>query len=423
MARVPMKQKPLAIAEARRIALRAQGFGVRRPARPVRAEDLRRVIRRLGLVQIDYVNVLVPAHYMIFFSRLGPYQRSLLDEVVYRGREFTEQWAHEASIVPVEIWPLLRHRMESHRARPWGFDGFMKENAAFAQAVIEAVRAKGPLAADDLAALQNAPGIDRSKFGRIPGAWVGTVERAVLEAHFGRGLLAVAERRANFSRSYDLAEHIIPEEHHSRRMERADAERELLRRAARACGIGTADDLADYYRMPIRTARQRIAELVEAGHLREVEVEGWRQKAYLQPGAEPAASLEIEALLAPFDPLIWYRPRVARLFNFEYRVEIFVPQPKRRWGYYVLPFLFGDRLEARVDLKADRALGKLVVLALYLEPAAKKAGIPRRPLFAALGRELQRLASWLGLDGVLIGPLVPRNLALLLRPALPASKE
>ena len=414
-----MKRQPITLAEARRIALAAQGFGVPRPNRPVRAEDLRRVIRRLGLVQLDYVNVLVPAHYTIFFSRLGPYKRALLDDVVYRGREFTEHWAHEASIVPVDAWPLLRHRMESHRPRPWGFERFMQEHADFAKAVIEVVRAQGPLAADDLAALENTPGIDRSKFGRIPGdGWVGTVERAVLEAHFGRGLLAVAERRANFSRTYDLAERIIPEEHHGRTMDREDAERELLRRAARACGVGSADDLADYYRMPIRTARQRIAELVAAGDLLEVEVQGWRQPAYLHPKAKPAASLEIEALLAPFDPLIWYRPRVARLFDFEYRVEIYVPQPKRRWGYYVLPFLFGDRLVARVDVKADRALGKLMVLALHLEPLHEEAKAGRQRVLSALGRELERLASWLGLDSVAFGELITRNLAALLRSEL-----
>jgi uncharacterized protein YcaQ len=421
-----MTRTLLTLSEARRIALGAQGFGRPRPAAPVRAEHLRRIIRQLGLVQLDYVNVLVPAHYMVFFSRLGPYKRSLLEDVVYRGREFTEHWAHEASIVPMDAWPLLRHRMESHRPRPWGFDRFMKEHADFAQAVLEAVRTKGPLAAGDLAALEYPPGTDQSNVGRIAqwlkevGSWIGTAERGILEAHFGRGLLAVAERRANFSRSYDLAERIIPAEHFSRKVEHEEAERELLRRAARSCGVATADDLADYYRMPIRSARQRIAELVEAGDLREVDVEGWRQKAYLHPEARPAASLEIEALLAPFDPLIWYRPRVARLFDFEYRIEIFVPQPKRRWGYYVLPFLLGDSLVARVDLKAERAQGKLMVLALYLESSIKKAGIARRTAITALGRELRAMAGWLGLDGVVVGQSVPRNLAVLLRPALTA---
>ena len=403
-----MRQDAITSAEARRFALEAQGFGLRRPALPVRAEHLRRVIRRLGLVQLDYVNILVPAHYMVFFSRLGPYKRALLEEVVYRGREFTEQWAHEASIVPMDAWPLLRHRMETHRPRPWGFERFLKEQPAFVEQVIEAVRAHGALGAEDLVAL-DAPGLKRSRFGRIPGVWHGSVERAVLEAHFGRGLLAVAARRANFSRLYDLAERVVPAEHHGRQMERADAERELLRRAARACGIGTVDDLADYYRMPVRTARPRIMELVEAGDLREVDVDGWRERAYLHPEAKLARSLEIEALLAPFDPLIWYRPRVERLFGFEYRVEIFVPQEKRRWGYYVLPFLLGDRLVARVDLKADRGAGKLVVLAAFLEAWINKEA--RERVTSALGRELQALAGWLRLEGVTLSNKIPPSLA------------
>jgi len=185
--------------EARRLALAAQGFDRPRPRGRVGAPDLRRTIRQLGLLQIDFVNVLVPAHYVVPFSRLGAYDRTLLDEVLYRGREFTEQWAHEASIVPVETWPLLRHRMEAHRARPRGFDSFMEKNAGYVEQVLAEVRARGPLAADDLPSPEGGS-------RRIPGAWIGTVPRAVLEAHFGRGVLAVAERRPNFARAFDLAE-------------------------------------------------------------------------------------------------------------------------------------------------------------------------------------------------------------------------
>jgi uncharacterized protein YcaQ len=384
-----MLRKDLSIDEARRIALAAQGFDRPRPAGPVQARHLRRVIRQLGLLQIDYVNVLVPAQYQMPFSRLGPYQMSRLDDLIYRRREFTEQWAHEASIVPMETWPLLRHRMQTHRVRPWGFEKFMRQNSAYVARVLDEVRVRGPLAADDL---PDPEGVAR----RIPGAWV-SVPRAVLEAHFGRGLLAVAERRPNFARVFDLMERILPAEHHGRQMEREDAQRELVRLAARAHGVGTAGDLADYYRMPIREARPRIAELVEAGELRQVAIAGWREPAYLHRHARLPNCIHAAALLSPFDPVVWYRPRIARLFDFDYRLEIWVPREKRKWGYYVLPFLLGDRLVARVDLKAERARRQLLVLAAYLEPHAKTGVVAR-----ALARELATLARWLGLDQVAV---------------------
>jgi uncharacterized protein len=374
--------------EARRLALVAQGFDRPRPRRRVGAPDLRRTIRQLGLLQIDFVNVLVPAHYLVPFSRLGPYDRALLDEVVYRGREFTEQWAHEASIVPVETWPLLRYRMEVHRARPYGFDSFMENNAAYVEQVLAQVRERGPLAADDL---PDPEGASR----RIPGAWIGTVPRAVLEAHFGRGTLAVTERRANFARTFDLAERRLPADHYRREATREESQRELLRLAARSHGVGTAADLADYYRMPVRQARERLPELVAAGDVREVRVEGWRETAYLYAGAKVPARIEAAALLAPFDPVVWFRRRTARLFGFDYRFEIFVPRPKRRWGSYVLPFLLGDRLVARVDVKADRSRRRLRVLAAYAE-----AGVRPGPVAEALARELKTMASWLRLESV-----------------------
>ena len=194
-----MSASDLSLTEARRIALAAQGFDRPRPKGRVHRDHLRRAIRQLGLLQIDYVNVLAPAHYQVPFSRLGPYPRPLLDDLVYRRREFTEQWAHEASILPVETWPLLRHRMATHRVRPWGFESFLEQHPAYASLVLDQVRARGPLGADELPDPDGTP-------RRLPGAWVGTVPRAVLEAHFGRGLLAVAGRRPNFSRLYDLAE-------------------------------------------------------------------------------------------------------------------------------------------------------------------------------------------------------------------------
>jgi hypothetical protein len=383
-----MTQENLTLNEARRIALASQGFDRPRPSGKVSANHIRGAIRRLGLVQIDYVNVLTPAHYQVLFSRLGSYKKTLFDDLVYRKREFTEQWAHEASILPMESWPLLRHRMDSHRVRPWGFESFVKDRADYVARVLEDVRSRGPLSADDLPAPE---GMSR----RLAGSWIGTVPRAALEFLFGRGLLAVAERRPNFSRTYDIAERVIPAEHHGRKLEREEAQRELLRLAARSHGVGTAGDLADYYRMPIREARQRIAELVEAGALREARVESWREPAYLHPNAGAAGPIEASSLLSPFDPVVWHRPRAARLFGFDYRIEIFTPQEKRRWGYYVLPFLHGERLVARVDLKADRAARRLLTLAAYIESGANPGVVAD-----ALAAELWTMAEWLGLDSV-----------------------
>lgn len=380
----------VSLSEARRIALAAQGFDRGRPRGRVGVSHVRRVLKLLGLVQIDYVNVLAPAHYQVLFSRLGPYDKSHLDELVYRRREFTEQWAHEASIVPVETWPLLRHRMQTHRVRPYGFEKFIAQNAEFVAAVLEEVRGRGALTADDLAV---PDGVER----RIPGAWHGSVTRAVLEAHFGRGLLAVADRRPNFARAYDLAERILAPEHHGRQVDREEAQRELLRTAALACGIAAATDLADYYRMPIREARPRIAELVEGGELREVRVESWREPGFLHQSARLPRNIDIRSLLSPFDPLIWFRPRAARLFEFDYRIEIFVPQPKRKWGYYVLPFLLNDRLVARLDLKADRRASRLDVLSTHLESHASS-----RAVAGPLAAELRLLADWLGLESVVV---------------------
>jgi hypothetical protein len=385
-----MKEDSLSLSEARQIALAAQGFDRARPKRPVGGHHLRQVIERLGLVQIDYVNVLLPAHYQVPFSRLGPYDRSLFNDLVYKQRQFTEQWAHEASIVPVATWPLLRHRMEVHRVRPYGFEKIMAQQTDYVTWVLDEVRRRGPLTADDLPQPDGAP-------RRIPGAWHGSVPRAVLEAHFGRGALAVAHRRPNFARAYDVVERVLPEEHLRGRIGRDEAQRELLRLAARAHGVGLASDVADYYRMPISEARLRLRELVESGELNEVRVEGWREPAYLQPDTRIPRRIDAAALLSPFDPLIWFRPRTARLFGFDYRIEIFVPKEKRRWGYYVLPFLLGDCLVARVDLKADRSGRRLLVLAAYVEEDVKPATVA-----PALAAELRTMAAWLGLDSIAV---------------------
>jgi hypothetical protein len=389
-----MPKDDLSLSDARRIALAAQGFDRPRPSRAAAARDVERTIGQLGLIQIDYVNVLTPAHYQVLFSRLGPYKRAILHDLVYRKRRFTEQWAHEACIVPMSTWPLLRHRMEVHRVRPWGFEKFITQHPEFVDAVLDQVRMRGPLGADDL---HHPDGIELDLRKAVPGSWFASTPRAVLEAHFGRGRLAVADRRDDFSRVYDLAERIIPGDHRARDIDGEAAQRELIRLAARSHGLGTAADLADYYRMPVAQARPRIAELAESGELREVRVEGWREAAWLHRDARLPASVDRRALLAPFDPLIWFRPRVARLFGFDYRFEIFVPPEKRKWGCYVLPFLFGDSLAARVDLKSDRATRRLLVLAAYVEPDANEGAVAE-----ALGVELRVMASWLDLDSVVV---------------------
>jgi uncharacterized protein len=294
--------------------------------------------------------------------------------------------------------------METHRVRPYGFETFLESSPAYVEAVLAEVRARGPLSADALADPDSVP---RS----LEHAWFSSVPRAVLEAHFGRGLLAVAERRKDFARVFDLAERVLPPEHYHRKVDRDDAQRELLRLAARSYGVATASDLADYYRMPVKQALPRIAELLEAGELREVRIAEWRTPAYLHREARPPRPIAAQALLSPFDPVVWYRPRTARLFGFEYRIEIFVPAGQRKWGYYVLPFLLGDRLVARVDVKADRAGRVLLVPAAYLEPHADQDSVA-----GALARELRTLAGWLKLDDVVVGRR--GNFARLLRSAV-----
>ncbi|MBV8071462.1 MAG: YcaQ family DNA glycosylase [Acidobacteriaceae bacterium] len=386
-----MPSVELSRSEARRIALAAQGLDSARPSCVVGPQDIERVIRLLGVLQIDCVNVLVPAHYMVLFSRLGAFDRGLLQDVVYRSRRFTEQWAHEASIIPIETWPLLRHRMQSRRIRPYVFEHFLVAHPNYVEQILRLVQERGPLAAEDL---PDPQGVD----ARIPGTWVGTVRRATLEAHFTRGLLAVHERRADFSRVFDVAERAIPKEHFLRHWDPNNAERKLLCIASRALGIASAADLADYFRTPVRSVRSHLGVLVEKGDLLPATVEGWREQAYLDSQAVKPGSTAAHALLSPFDPLIWFRARVKRLFDFDYRIEIFVPEEKRKWGYYVLPFLMGERLVARVDLKADRKQSRLAVLAVYLEPGFDGGAVAH-----ALWAELQALAGWLGLERIHVG--------------------
>ena len=382
----------LSAATARRIALAAQGFAEARPNGPIGVRQIRRMIDRLGLLQIDSVNVLVRAHYLPLFSRLGPYDTTLLDRLAWGGRKRTlfEYWGHEASLLPLDTQPLLRWRMARAVAGKVGFKSYLmrygQERRAFIEAVRRQIEDRGPLAAADL-----------TDGGKSAGKWWGWSEgKQAMEWLFVAGQVTTAGRRGAFERVYDLTERVIPAEVLALPTPGdRDAQRTLLLTAARALGVATEYDLRDYFRLRPEDTKACLAELVEAGHLLPVSVEGWSHAAYLDPQAHFARSIEARALLVPFDPLVWERERAERLFGFRYRIEIYTPVEKRQFGYYVLPFLLGDRLVARVDLKADRANSRLLVHAAHAEPGIKPAEIAE-PLRA----ELRLMADWLGLETV-----------------------
>ena len=317
--------------EARRIALAAQGYADRPPAGRVDSRHFDRLFDRVKIVQLDSVNVAVRTHYMPGFSRLGPYRRDRFDRYAYgKGRLF-EGWGHEASLLPVEHYPLLRHRTEDVRSR--AMHAFAQERGDYVEAIYREVAERGPLAVSDL----EDPGRNRNRpwWGRSDG-------KLALEWLFATGRLA-AGRRGNFVRVYDLIERVIPQHLLAAPAPAPhDAQRELLRLAGRAHGVGTLADLADYYRIPTSQALPRVQELVEEGELVEVRVEGWSRPAYLHRDARAPRQVRASALLSPFDSLIWFRDRTERLFDFRYRIEIYVPAPKRRYGYYVFPFLIGE---------------------------------------------------------------------------------
>ncbi len=379
----------LSAADARRIALAAQGFDRARADGSADIRHFRRVVNTLGLLQLDFVNVLVPAHYLVMFSRLGAYDRRRFEQFIYGRREFTEQWAHEASIVPVSTWPLLAHRRAAWQ--PWKNNPIAKlpNRESYLRRVLEQVEADGALSADQL------PPVAGPR--RKAGDWHRSVPRWALEFHFGRGKLAVSERRPNFQRVYDLPRRVVPPEHLAQTVARPDAHRMLLQRAADALGIATLQDLADYFRMSPRDAAPRVQELADAGKIAPVSVENWKEPAYLSARARCPRRIDGASLLSPFDPVVWFRPRAERLFGFHYRIEIYVPAEKRKWGYYVLPFRMRDRIVARVDLKADRKSGTLLVRQAHLEDGAD----PDR-CAAELAAELRALADWLELDSVRI---------------------
>ena len=373
--------------EARSIALAAQGFADRPPAGRVDSRHFDRLFDRVKVVQLDSVNVAVRTHYMPAFSRLGSYPRERFDAYAYGRRRLFEAWGHVASLLPVEHYPLLRHRMEDARSR--SIRSFGRERRAYVEEICREVADRGSLAVSDL----RDQGRNRSRpwWGRSDG-------KLALEWLFATGRLA-ASRRGNFTRVYDLAERVIPPQVLAAPApETRDAQRELLRLAARAHGIGDAADLADYYRIRMPQARPLLQELVEEGELLEATVEGWSRPAYLHRDARTPRRIDANALLSPFDSLIWFRERTERLFGFRYRIEIYVPEPERQYGYYVFPFLTGDTLAARVDLKADRSSGALLVRGAYLEEDCEAGAVA-----GELATDLEAMVAWLELDEVIVG--------------------
>ncbi len=379
----------ISLPAARRIALAAQGFGRARPD-IVGQGHLARTADRLGLHQIDSVNVVARAHYLPAFSRLGAYDLGLFDRAAWgprKARRLFEYWAHEASLLPLSLHPLLRWRMQQadRGERGWtSLKAYAGERRGEAEAVLAKIRAEGPLAASDF------------EEGRSRSGWWqwGDTKRA-LEWLFWAGHVTTATRRGSFERVYDLPERVIPPAILALPTPgEAEAQLMLIERSARALGIATAADLRDYFRLKPEPSAAAIEALVEEGVLIPATVQGWAQPAFLHRDARRPRRIEGQALLAPFDPLVWHRPRTERLFGFRYRIEIYTPAEKRVHGYYVLPFLMDERLVARVDLKADRQRRRLLVQRATLEPDAPAETVER------LASELELMARWLGLEGV-----------------------
>jgi uncharacterized protein len=377
----------LSLAEARRIALAAQGFARPRPEVVAGKGDLRRLIERLGVVQIDSVNVLARAHTLPAFSRLGCYREADLFALAYgKGRALFEYWGHEASLLPLALQPLLRWRMQ----RAARGEGIYREIAAFGRERQDLIREvcgeiadRGPLAANEL-----------SHRHRGRGGWWGWSDgKRALEWLFWTGEVTTATRRGAFERVYDLTERVLPAAVIAAPTpQEADAQRELVRIAARALGVASERCLRDYFRLGVGESKPRVAELIEAGELIPVTVEGWSAPAYLFHRVRKTPPVDARALLAPFDPLIWQRERTEAVFGARIRLEIYTPRHKRAFGYYVLPLLLGERIAARVDLKADRKRGSLRVEAAHAEP-----GLVPSKIVAPLAAELRLMAAWLGL--------------------------
>lgn len=377
----------LSAAAARRIALAAQGFCDPRPSGAVDVRHFRRVMDRMTVLQLDSVNVVCRSHYLPVLARLGPYDRDKLDHYLYWSGEHNEYLSHEASITSQDRQPLLRWRMARSRWRR--AQELEREIPTYMQAVLDEVCERGPLSVKEL-----------SDPGERTGPWWGQSKgKIALEWLYVTGRLAIRERTANFVTVYDRPDAVIrPDVLAAPTPPESDAQRQLLLDGARSLGVGTAGCVADYFRLTMPQARPLLAELVQSGELEQVEVEGWDQPGYLHPEAKRPRSVSGRALLSPFDPVVWSRPRAQILYDFRYRIEIYVPEPKRQYGYYVLPFLLDGDLVARVDLKADRSDRVLRARGVFGEDGVNTAHV-----VSELAGALHEMAEWLGLDGVWVG--------------------
>lgn len=383
----------LSVAEARRIALAAQGFGNSGRSGTPNWTKIAGAIGRMNLLQIDSVNVLCRSHYLPVYSRLGAYDQAILDARSFSNgkRALFECWAHEASLLPLELHPLMRWRMErarTGRGTYGSMNRFARDERAYVTSVLDFVRRNGPTATSDL-----------PDAGKSAGGWWGWSKgKMALEHLFDAGLVTTAARQG-FERIYDIPERVIPSATLGLPAPAEDeAIRTLIDLSARALGVATGADLRDYFRLPLAEARRAVTELIEAGTLMPVAVEGWKQQAFLHADAKLPRRAGGTALVSPFDPLVWDRDRAERLFDFRYRIEIYTPAAKRQYGYYVLPFLMGERFAARICLKADRQASVLRANAAHLEPHAGAEETAR-----ALAAELHLMARWLGLNGVAAG--------------------
>ena len=379
---------------AQRIALAAQGFAEPRPNGRVDVRHFRRVMDRVGTLQLDSVNVIARSHYLPVLARLGHYDTKSLDRYTSRSGELFEYWGHMASLLPSRQYRLFRWRMESRQ--PWqSVRTLAEEHPDYIEQVFRDIVERGPLRTSDL-----------DDAGTRTGPWWGYARgKHALEWLFTKGRIT-GYRDKNFHRVYDLPERVIPQEHYDAAPLGFDAAyRELLLKAAKHHGIGTAKDLADYYRLHVPTARPILSGLVKSGRLDEVEVDGWRGPTYVHPDARRPQRVGGSALLSPFDSLVWDRDRTERLFGFHYRIEIYVPKPKRVYGYYVLPYLLDGRLVARIDLKAHRKDGFLEVRGAFVEPSNDP-----KTVASALKSDLEIMTTWLGLEGIKVvnhGDLAP----------------
>ncbi len=389
-----MAPERLSLDQARRVALAAQGFADPRPTGRVDRRHLRRVLDRIGLIQIDSVNVLVRSQELPLFARLGPHPRTLIQDATAAGELF-EYWVHEACHVPTEHHHL--HRWQMATEHKWSrFWDLQERRPGYIDHVLDRIAVDGPLASGDLS----------ERVGKKGQWWDWDDAKVALEHLFWKGDITATRRPSDFARMYDLTERVIPAEVLARpTATEREARKEMLLLAARHHGVGTMTDLTDYHRQKNEPCKPLLQELVDEGRLLPVQVEGWAKPAFLHPEAKVPRRIDACALLSPFDPVCWFRDRSERLFGFHYRIEIYTPAPKRIFGYYVLPILWGDGLVGRLDMKADRQAGVLRVHGAFAEP-----GAPRDEIAHDVAAELRAMAGWLSLDDVEVahrGDLAP----------------